>query len=82
MSDQDPTHCRCRCSDTVGPQLSDWSAGVGGNLIRNGRSPCLQCTKMIINSGIVEVVFQSDYPLGKVSLELLTDAGIRLRQAG
>lgn len=37
---------------------------------------------MIINSGIVEVVFQSDYPLGKVSLELLTDAGIRLRQAG
>ena len=35
---------------------------------------------MIINSGIVEVVYQSDYPLGRVSLDLLAEAGIALRQ--
>ena len=37
---------------------------------------------MIINSGIVEVVYQSSYPLGQVSLDLLSEAGLELRQIG
>ena len=43
-------------------------------------SPCLQCTKMIINAGLVEVVYQSDYPLGETSFSLLAEAGIDTRQ--
>ena len=43
-------------------------------------SPCLQCTKMIINAGLTEVVYQSDYPLGQVSLGLLAEAGILTRK--
>lgn len=43
-------------------------------------SPCLQCTKMIINAGLVEVVYNADYPLGQTSLDLLDEAGIRLRK--
>jgi dCMP deaminase len=43
-------------------------------------SPCLMCTKMIINSGITEVVYNVDYPLGDVSLNLLREAGIKVRQ--
>jgi dCMP deaminase len=39
-------------------------------------SPCLQCTKMIINAGIREVVYQSAYPMESVSLRLLGEAGI------
>lgn len=39
-------------------------------------SPCLLCTKMIINSGITEVIYQSAYSLEEVSLGLLKEAGI------
>ena len=35
---------------------------------------------MIINAGLAEVIFQSEYPLGQVSLDLLAEAGIKLRQ--
>jgi len=43
-------------------------------------SPCLICTKMIINSGIEEVVYNKDYPLGEVTRDLFEKAGINLRQ--
>ena len=43
-------------------------------------SPCLLCTKMIINSGIREVVFNADYPMGEVSMGLLKEAGIEVRK--
>jgi dCMP deaminase len=43
-------------------------------------SPCLMCTKMIINSGMLEVVYNSNYPLGEMPLKLLKEAGISVRQ--
>jgi len=43
-------------------------------------SPCLLCTKMIVNSGIVEVVFSTEYALGDVPMNLLQQAGVKLRQ--
>ncbi|MBI4368367.1 MAG: AAA family ATPase [Candidatus Omnitrophica bacterium] len=43
-------------------------------------SPCLLCTKMIINSGIREVVFNTDYPLSNVSQKLLKEAGVDVRK--
>ena len=43
-------------------------------------SPCLMCTKMIINSGMREVVYNSAYPLGEMPLKLLKEAGIIVRQ--
>ncbi len=43
-------------------------------------SPCIMCTKMIINSGIKEVVYNSNYPLGEMPLKLLREAGIGVRQ--
>lgn len=43
-------------------------------------SPCLLCTKMIINSGITEVVFNVDYPLGETSMKLLKEAGVQIRK--
>jgi deoxycytidylate deaminase len=38
------------------------------------------CTKMIINSGVAEVVYNADYPVGEVSLGLLRESGIKVRQ--
>ena len=43
-------------------------------------SPCLICTKIIINAGIREVVFNLDYPLAEVANGLLREAGVTLRQ--
>ena len=43
-------------------------------------SPCLTCTKMIINAGIQEVVYNIDYPLSDVSLRLLAEAGVNVKK--
>ena len=42
-------------------------------------SPCLMCTKMIINAGLEEVVYNMDYPLGETALNLLREAGVKVR---
>ncbi len=43
-------------------------------------SPCLICTKMIINSGIGEVVYNEAYPLGNEAIALLRQPGIKVRR--
>ncbi|HNV85503.1 MAG TPA: deaminase [Candidatus Omnitrophota bacterium] len=45
-------------------------------------SPCLICTKMIINSGIREVIYSTEYTLDAVPLKLLQEAGVKIRQLG
>lgn len=45
-------------------------------------SPCLICTKMILNSGIREVVYNAAYPMGDLPLTLLQEAGIVARKTG
>jgi dCMP deaminase len=42
-------------------------------------SPCLLCAKMIINSGIAEVVYHQRYSIDDVSSRLLNEAGVKLR---
>ena len=53
---------------------------VAGATIYVTLSPCLICTKMIINSGIREVVYNADYPLGETALALLRTCGVAVRQ--
>ena len=43
-------------------------------------APCLMCTKMIINAGIREVIYNVDYPLSSSSFGLLQEAGVTCRQ--
>jgi dCMP deaminase len=43
-------------------------------------SPCLLCTKMIINSGIQEVVYNQSYSLADNALGLLKEADVKLRK--
>lgn len=54
---------------------------IKGSTLYTTFSPCLTCTKMIINAGIVEVVYNEAYPLSGQSTQLLADAGVMLRQA-
>jgi dCMP deaminase len=43
-------------------------------------APCLQCAKMIINSGIREVIYNMDYPLNESAFRLFDEAGIFVRK--
>jgi dCMP deaminase len=43
-------------------------------------APCLMCSKMIINSGIMEVVFSVEYPLNDLSFRLFEEAGVKIRR--
>jgi dCMP deaminase len=43
-------------------------------------SPCLMCTKMIINAGIKEVVYETEYHFTLQARDLLQAAGVQCRQ--
>ena len=43
-------------------------------------APCLMCAKMIINSGIREVVYNLDYPLNNSAFRLFNQARVNVRQ--
>jgi len=73
----------CLCSH--GEENAITQAAYHGVMVKGGTiystfSPCLMCTKMIINAGLDEVVYNVDYPLGEVSLNLLREAGVKVRK--
>lgn len=43
-------------------------------------SPCLTCAKMIINAGIVEVIYSANYPLSETAHALMIEAGVKVRK--
>lgn len=69
----------CLCShgeENAITQAAYHGVSVKGGTLYSTFSPCLMCTKMIINSGIREVVYNMDYPLNEVARNLLEEAGI------
>ncbi len=60
-------------------QAARHGANIEGSILYCTDSPCIICSKMLINAGIREVVFERGYP-DKLSLEMLTEAGINYRQ--
>ena len=61
-------------------QAAYHGASTKGGTIYCTYSPCLICTKMIINSGLVEVVYSKAYSIEDVPLRLLREAGVSVRQ--
>jgi dCMP deaminase len=75
----------CLCShaeENAITQSAYHGVSVRGGAIYTTFCPCLICTKMIINSGLTEVIYGSDFPLGDVSLALFREAGLKVRQLG
>jgi len=75
----------CLCShgeENAITQAAFHGVSVKGSTLYTTFCPCLICTKMIINAGIEEVVYNADYPMGDVSLSLLREAGVKVRQVG
>ncbi len=61
-------------------QAAYHGVSLKGASIYSTLSPCLTCTKMIINSGIEEVIYNKTYVIEEVPMKLLKEAGIKVRQ--
>ena len=70
----------CHGEENAITQSAYHGVNVRGGTMYTTFSPCLTCTKLIINAGLVEVVYNVDYPLGGVALDLLGEAGVKVRQ--
>jgi len=73
----------CLCShaeENAITQAAYHGVSLRGATVYTTFAPCLQCTKMIINSGIAEVVYNAEYPLNDTSIALLDEARIVARR--
>jgi dCMP deaminase len=73
----------CLCShgeENAITQAAYHGISLKGSTLYTTYAPCLLCTKLIINSGIIEVVYNQDYPLNERSLSLLRECGVVLRR--
>lgn len=73
----------CFCShgeENAIVQAAYHGISIKGASIYTTLSPCLMCTKMIINGGIVEVIYNSKYALDETTTRLLKEAGVELKQ--
>ena len=73
----------CLCShgeENAITQAAYHGISLKGSTLYTTFAPCLQCTKLIINSGIVEVVYNQEYPLNDRALALLEECGVKLRR--
>jgi len=73
----------CFCShgeENAIVQAAYHGIGLKDTTLYSTFAPCLICTKMIINAGIREVVYNEDYPLNQNALGLLEEAGVKVRR--
>lgn len=60
-------------------QAAKHATSMDGATIYVTHQPCSMCAKVLINAGISRIIYQGDYP-DPLSLELLSEAGIRLEK--
>jgi dCMP deaminase len=70
----------CHGEENAITQAAYHGTSLKGTTLYTTYAPCLLCTKMVINSGIAEVVYNRDYPLNERALALLKECGVVLRR--
>lgn len=60
-------------------QAARHGISIEGAVLYLTHQPCILCAKMIINAGIVEVVFEGDYP-DKMAVEVLEEGNVKMRK--
>lgn len=60
-------------------QAAKMGISIDGATLYCTHQPCVICSKMIINSGIVRIVYRNGYP-DDFSLQLLKEAGVEIEQ--
>ena len=58
-------------------QAAHHGISVAGGTLYVTHQPCVMCAKMVINAGIVCIIYKGAYP-DALALELLNEAGIKL----
>lgn len=61
-------------------QCSKFGTKTNGATIYVTHFPCLNCTKSIIQSGIIEVCYANDYKNNEYAIELLKKSNIKIRK--
>ncbi|MFA5152069.1 MAG: cytidine/deoxycytidylate deaminase family protein [Clostridia bacterium] len=62
-------------------QAAKAGTSIDGSTIYVSAQPCVICAKLLINAGIIRIVFEGDYP-DELSKELLDESGIELVRYG
>ncbi len=60
-------------------QAARYGVHTDGSVLYCTTQPCAQCTKMLLNAGVKEIVFRDGYPDG-LALELLQESGLPFRK--
>lgn len=60
-------------------QAAKMGISIDGATLYCTHQPCVICSKMIINSGILRIVYRNGYP-DDFSLQLLREAGVEIEQ--
>ncbi|MBI4366828.1 MAG: AAA family ATPase [Deltaproteobacteria bacterium] len=71
----------CLCShaeENAIVQAAYHGVSIKGATLYTTFSPCLICTKMIINAGLADVIYNQAYPMEATALDLLRTAGIHV----
>ncbi|MEG2075709.1 MAG: dCMP deaminase family protein [Victivallaceae bacterium] len=80
-SGQGLTECICsHAEENAIVQAAKHGIAIEGAILYTTYSPCLLCSKMIINAGLSEVVYQDRYSIDDVSMRLLHEAGVKVRR--
>ncbi|MCI7644456.1 MAG: dCMP deaminase family protein [Lentisphaeria bacterium] len=80
-SGQGLTECICsHAEENAIVQAAKHGIAIEGAVLYTTYSPCLLCSKMIINAGLSEVVYQDRYSIDDVSMRLLHEAGVKVRR--
>jgi dCMP deaminase len=70
----------CHAEENAITQAAYHGIAVREAVLYSTLSPCLLCAKMIINSGIREVVYETEYQFDVQTRELLLEAGVIIRR--
>ena len=60
-------------------QAARYGVHTDGSVLYCTTQPCVQCTKMLLNAGVTEIIFSEGYPDG-LALQLLQESGIKVRK--
>lgn len=62
-------------------QAAVHGVSIKGGTLYSTTFPCVLCSKMLINAGIIKIVYQKGYP-DELSLEILKEAKITVKEWG
>jgi dCMP deaminase len=59
-------------------QAARYGISIAGATIYSTTQPCVMCAKILLNAGIIEIVYEGDYP-DELSSQMLEESGICVR---